>query len=215
MLLPWDGSPPHYRVPPTGKHDSAPLYPQGLKDQELLLIKNLSLTSNYLHISPAVNLDESAATSTIVAMRYMNWDVLVFPESGDTTTPLQEFSTACTVIQDPGKQSIGLRLHPQLIEPSSENAAMPIPIHATYFKAVTHPLPTLSCFVPSLLPGSPFRVSIHSWASPVASRATQAMAAHGSQIWFEAKVLLDGVCTAYVTESVYASHRVNVTDQRG
>jgi len=46
----------------------------------------------------------------------MNWDVLVFPETGDTKTPLQEFSTACTVIQDPGKRSINLRLYPKLIE---------------------------------------------------------------------------------------------------
>lgn len=43
-------------------------------------------------------------------MRYMNWDVLVFPETGDTKTPLQEFSTNCTVIQDPGKEFTDSRL---------------------------------------------------------------------------------------------------------
>ena len=69
--------------------------------------------------------------------------------------------------------------------------------HPNYFKAVTHPLPTVTCFVPSLLPGSPIRVSLHSWTTPVASRATQSMAAQGSPVWFEAKVLLDGACTTY------------------
>ena len=39
-------------------------------------------------------------------MRYMNWDVLIFPETGETKTPLQEFATACTVVQDPGKALI-------------------------------------------------------------------------------------------------------------
>ncbi len=51
-------------------------------------------------------------------MRYMNWDVLVFPEAGDTKTPLQEFSTTCTVIQDPGKQSTNQHLRSKLIESS-------------------------------------------------------------------------------------------------
>jgi hypothetical protein len=81
--------------------------------------------------------------------------------------------------------------------------------------AVTHPLPTVSCFVPSLLPGTPFRVSIHSWASPVASRATQALADQGNQVWFEAKVLLDGICTAWVIESSHSFNRALVTNASG
>lgn len=32
----------------------------------------------------------------------MNWDILIFPEVGDSKTPLQEFGTNCTVTQDPG-----------------------------------------------------------------------------------------------------------------
>lgn len=70
--------------------------------------------------------------------------------------------------------------------------------HQAYFKTVTYPLPMVSCFVPSLLAGSPLRISLHSWATPVASRATQAMVAQGSAIGFEAKMLLDGVCSAWV-----------------
>ena len=38
-------------------------------------------------------------------MRYQNWDVLLFPLSEDSKTPLQEFGTSCTVNQDPGKNS--------------------------------------------------------------------------------------------------------------
>lgn len=134
-------------------------------------------------------------SSPAAKMRYMNWDVLIFPETGETKTPLQEFSTACTVIQDPGKTP-KYTLEYKLTSPALDSTTAPFPSHPSFFKSVTHPLPTVSCFVPSLLPGSPLRVSLHSWATPVASRATQAMAAHGNSAWFEAKVLLDGVCTA-------------------
>lgn len=71
------------------------------------------------------------------------------------------------------------------------------------FTAVTHPLPTVSSYIPSLLNGTPFRVSLHSWAAPVPSRATKAMAHDESMVYYEAKVLLDGICTAYV--SIYGS----------
>ena len=37
------------------------------------------------------------------AMRYQNWDVLLFPQEGnDVKTPLQEFRTCCDVVQDLG-----------------------------------------------------------------------------------------------------------------
>ena len=35
-------------------------------------------------------------------MRYMNWDVLLFPDG--SKTPLQEFRTVCDITQDPGNQ---------------------------------------------------------------------------------------------------------------
>ena len=34
-------------------------------------------------------------------MRYLNWDVLIFSEAGDSTAPLQEFRTSCGVVQNP------------------------------------------------------------------------------------------------------------------
>lgn len=40
----------------------------------------------------------------ISRMRYQNWDVLVFPDQ--CKIPLQEFKTACQVIQDPGEYHI-------------------------------------------------------------------------------------------------------------
>lgn len=46
-------------------------------------------------------------------MRYTNWDVLIFPETGDVKKPLQEFFTTCTVTQDPGKPLRNL-LYPSL-----------------------------------------------------------------------------------------------------
>ena len=60
-------------------------------------------------------------------------------------------------------------------------------------------MPTVSCFIPSILPGSPFRVSLHSWSAPSVSRETVARAPQESMVGFEAKVLLDGVCIAFVT----------------
>lgn len=33
-------------------------------------------------------------------MRYMNWDVLLFPNG--SKVPLQEFKSACYITQDPG-----------------------------------------------------------------------------------------------------------------
>lgn len=136
-------------------------------------------------------------------MRYTNWDVLIFPEIGDTKTPLQEFGTNCTVTQDPGTLSPSHYILLRLLQTLSnlrtlDTAAMPMPSHRN-FAAVTHPLPTVSSFIPSLLNGTPFRVSLHSWAAPVASRATKAMAQDESMVYYEAKVMLDGVCTAYVS----------------
>lgn len=112
-------------------------------------------------------------------MRYQNWDVLIFPLVGDSKTPLQEFGTACTVNQDPD------------VVPFQNPSA-----HPAYFTVVRAPLPTVSCFIPSILPGSPFRVSLHSWSTAVVSRETVARAPQESMVGFEAKVLLDGVCVA-------------------
>lgn len=59
------------------------------------------------------------------------------------------------------------------------------------------PAPTLTCFVPNLENGHPFRVSLHSWEPPVPTPTTEAMAVAQDRVArFEARVLLDGICVA-------------------
>lgn len=132
-------------------------------------------------------------------MRYQNWDVLIFPVIGDSKTPLQEFGTACTVNQDPGEDSPMLRSATTAdittidVTPFKNHSA-----HPAYFTVVRAPLPTVSCFIPSILPGSPFRMSLHSWSTPTVSRETVARAPQENMVGFEIQVLLDGVCIACV-----------------
>lgn len=54
-------------------------------------------------------------------------------------------------------------------------------------------LPIVTCFVPGLSYGCPFRVSLHSWHEPEVSRGTQALTSPEDCVFFEARVLLDGV----------------------
>ena len=128
-------------------------------------------------------------------MRYTNWDVLIFPETGDVKTPLQEFYTTCTVTQDPGKHLRNL-VCTSLTRQVLDVPAIPSTAHPAYLATVTRPLPTVSCYIPSLPQGTPFRVSLHSWSMPIATRATASMVSPESSVWFEARVLLDGICTA-------------------
>lgn len=54
-------------------------------------------------------------------------------------------------------------------------------------------LPTVTCFVPSLAAGEPFRISIHSWQNPEASRYIhQISSRHAEHVMFEARVFVDG-----------------------
>ncbi|KAL2050234.1 hypothetical protein ABVK25_009461 [Lepraria finkii] len=111
-------------------------------------------------------------------MRYNNWDVLIFPETGESKTPLQEFGTVCMVTEDPDI-------------PSAPSTA-----HPAYLTTVTRPLPTVSCYIPSLPNDTPFRVSLHSWATPQPSRATLSMSSPENVILYEARVWVDGICVA-------------------
>ncbi|APA09213.1 hypothetical protein SS1G_14270 [Sclerotinia sclerotiorum 1980 UF-70] len=98
-------------------------------------------------------------------MRYQNWDVLMFPNEL-CKIPLQEFKTSCQVVQDP-------EVH------QSQGAALL--------------LPTVTCFVPSLPAGESFRISIHSWQNPEASRYIhQISSRHAENVLFEARVFVDG-----------------------
>ncbi|KAH7027257.1 uncharacterized protein B0I36DRAFT_432572 [Microdochium trichocladiopsis] len=100
-------------------------------------------------------------------MRYEDWDILIFPRG--SKTPVREFKTACHVV------------------PDSESA---------YAHGSTG-LPTLTCFIPSLPPGTAFSVSLHSWASPEISRFTKSFSEHPDSATFEARVLIDGRLVAY------------------
>src|SRR5947207_3274980 len=58
------------------------------------------------------------------------------------------------------------------------------------------PLPVLNTFIPSIPAGFPFRVSIHCWENPRPSRHIEIMKRLGDRVLYEARVLIDGHCTA-------------------
>ncbi|PQE03403.1 hypothetical protein CJF30_00005492 [Rutstroemia sp. NJR-2017a BBW] len=110
-------------------------------------------------------------------MRYQNWDVLMFPQEL-CKIPVQEFKTSCQVIQDPGECShddTALHMAQDLVERRSLL------------------LPMVTCFIPGLPAGEPFRISIHSWQNPEASRYIhQISSKHVEHVVFEARVYVDG-----------------------
>ncbi|KAF7504005.1 hypothetical protein GJ744_002933 [Endocarpon pusillum] len=57
-------------------------------------------------------------------------------------------------------------------------------------------LPVLTTFVGSLVHNAPFRVSIHSWEQPKASRMLDSLTRPGSSVTFEARVYIDGLMVA-------------------
>lgn len=69
---------------------------------------------------------------------------------------------------------------------------------ASDFGSTPRYMPTVASFIPNLPLGSPLKVSIHSWEPPVASADTRESVKDAGQIYFEARVLIDGVCIAYV-----------------
>jgi hypothetical protein len=58
-------------------------------------------------------------------------------------------------------------------------------------------LPVLTCFVPSLLPGCAFKVSVHSWERPRSSRTLESLMQPDDAITYEVRVFIDGACMAY------------------
>jgi hypothetical protein len=54
-------------------------------------------------------------------------------------------------------------------------------------------LPVLTSFIPSLLPDSAFRVSIHSWERPRPSRTMESLMQLDDSIAYEVRVYIDGV----------------------
>lgn len=59
-------------------------------------------------------------------------------------------------------------------------------------------LPVLTTFIPSITPGTPFRISIHSWEKPGPSRLMESFLQPDDALMFEARVFIDGECVAYV-----------------
>lgn len=50
-------------------------------------------------------------------------------------------------------------------------------------------LPTVSTYIPMLVPGTPFQISIHSWTTPEVSGHTET----GTQAMIEIRLFIDGV----------------------
>ncbi|KAJ2980042.1 hypothetical protein NUW58_g7048 [Xylaria curta] len=95
-------------------------------------------------------------------MRFEEWDVLLFPK--DSKVPMKEFKTNCHVVHD--------------TEFAYTNGSFG--------------LPTMTCFMPGLPPGTPFNISLHSWKTPDVSQFTRNYSKHPELVKFEARVLVDG-----------------------
>lgn len=103
-------------------------------------------------------------------MRYDDWDVILFPTDHRAEIPFKEFKVACHVVPD--------------FELSHIHGAIGLPI--------------MTCFVPSLAPGTGFQISIHSWRVPDISQFTRKYTKHTEFVKFEARVMLDGCLAACV-----------------
>lgn len=97
-------------------------------------------------------------------MRYEDWDVLLFPSGRDARVPLKEFKVQCHVVPD----------------------------HGFAHNRGSFGLPTMTCFMPSLEPGTNFHISIHCWGVPQLSQYTLNYSQHPELVKFEARILIDG-----------------------
>ncbi|KAI9677205.1 MAG: hypothetical protein M1829_002779 [Trizodia sp. TS-e1964] len=102
-------------------------------------------------------------------MRYQNWDILLFPRG--SKTPVQEFKTRCAVVQTSGLHTSG---NPD--------------------QSAQVPLPTLTCFIPSLAAGFPFRISIHNWGETRSHLNDEALRRFDETVIHEARLYIDGQC---------------------
>ena len=57
-------------------------------------------------------------------------------------------------------------------------------------------VPTVTSFVASLERNNPFRVSIHSWKKPEASKLLQVYKTDDERVMFEARIYIDGTLQA-------------------
>lgn len=119
------------------------------------------------------------------AMRYEDWDILLFPR--DCKVPIKEFKVACHVVHDLGESPFTLVERRGFTDDQEFSHG-----HGSYG------LPTVCCFVPSLPPGSPFQVSLHSWSPPNISQFTRSYSKYAEMVKFEARLFVDGRLIAYV-----------------
>ncbi|KAK4152393.1 hypothetical protein C8A00DRAFT_16299 [Chaetomidium leptoderma] len=118
-------------------------------------------------------------------MRYDDWDIILFPIGRDSKIPFKEFNVACHVVPD-------LEL---------------AHIHGTVG------MPVMTCFVPSLPPGTAFQISLHCWRRPDLSQFTRTYSKHTDLVKFEARIVLDGrlVASTVLNREVDGPHLVTST----
>ncbi|KAH6847203.1 NADH dehydrogenase-like protein [Chaetomium sp. MPI-CAGE-AT-0009] len=118
-------------------------------------------------------------------MRYDDWDVILFPTGRDSKIPFKEFKVACHAVPD--------------LELAHIHGAIG--------------LPAMTCFVPSLAPGTPFQISIHCWRRPYLSQFTRTYSKHTDLVKFEARIFVDGrlVASTVLDREVNGPHLITST----
>ncbi|KAJ4291392.1 hypothetical protein N0V88_005985 [Collariella sp. IMI 366227] len=118
-------------------------------------------------------------------MRYDDWDVILFPTGRDSKIPFKEFKVACHVVPD--------------VELAHIHGAAGLPV--------------MTCFVPSLPPGTAFQISLHCWRRPDISQFTRSYSKHTELVKFEARILIDGrqVATTVLDREVNGPHLITNT----
>ena len=130
-------------------------------------------------------------------MRFLNWDVLLFPET--SRVPVQEFRTACHAVHDTEI------LHEDYV---SGLGPIPSPLSLTSrLLCVVFPddelgnnphrqIPIMTSFVANQMDGMPFKISIHTWWAPGPSQGLQPLLDGARQPCFEARTFIDGALVA-------------------
>lgn len=135
-------------------------------------------------------------------MRYLNWDILLFP--GSSRVPLQEFDTKCHVLSNQSNEELQQSLLQACANKLSDdhfvdNAAFINDPYVSGLDSMSQ-IPVVTSFVPSLECGSPFRISIHSWEAPQPSQILRAFKSRDETVAFEARIYIDG---DMVTQKVF------------